>query len=194
MLVLAEDDDTYEPNDGTYSLAAGECPPDEEECPILWSVRPPEKILMCGWRRDMADLIRQLDEYVPRGSELWLFNMIPANMRQERLLDGGSKDPLRLKNLTIKNAVGNSIIRRDLTSIYDVDSSGRHNGNRITLLDFDSMLILSDETAMKNGEKGSTSSDSRSLASVLIIQDMMNKLYQERKTKVSSKCYYNVTS
>ena len=27
MLVLAEDDDTYEPNDGTYSLAAGECPP-----------------------------------------------------------------------------------------------------------------------------------------------------------------------
>ena len=34
-----------------------------------------------------------------------------------------------------------------------------------------------------NGEKGSTSSDSRSLAAVLIIQDMMDKIYEAKKKK-----------
>jgi ion channel POLLUX/CASTOR len=182
ILVLAEDDDSYEPNDGSYSLAAGECPDDAEECPVPYGeYRPPEKILFCGWRRDMSDLISQLDEFVPSGSELWLFNTLPANQRQERLLDGGNKAKLQLENLTIKNAVGNSIIRRDLNNIVDVDCYSIPTGNTITLADFDSMLILSDETAMKNGEKGSTSSDSRSLASVLIIQDMMDKMYREKK-------------
>lgn len=129
----------------------------------------------------MADLISQLDEYVPAGSELWLFNSIPAMMRQERLLDGGNKEELRLKNLTMKNVVGNFIIRRDLNRIWDVDCHAEYTGDRITLADFDSMLILSDEAAMKNGEKGSTSSDSRSLAAILIIQDMMEKMYEEKK-------------
>ena len=182
ILVLAEDDDSYEPNDGSYSLAAGECLGDAEECPLPYDeYRPPEKILFCGWRRDMADLISQLDEFVPSGSELWLFNTIPANQRQEQLLDGGNKAKLQLDNLTIKNAVGNSIIRRDLNNIVDVDCYSIPTGNEITLADFDSILILSDETAMKNGEKGSTSSDSRSLASILIIQDMMDKIYREKK-------------
>lgn len=182
ILVLAEDDDTYQPNDGSYGMTAGNCLADDEsECPLFFDDLPPEKILFCGWRRDMNDLISQLDEYVPPGSELWLFNTIPANMRRERLLDGGNKKELKPKNLTIKNAVGNSIIRRDLNRIWDVNCAGELTGDRITLADFDSMLILSDETAMKKGEKGSTSSDSRSLASVLIIQDMMDKMYEERK-------------
>lgn len=181
ILVLAEDDDTYEPNDGSYSLAAGECPAGEEECPVFYDdYRPPEKVLFCGWRRDMADLISQLDEYVPEDSELWLFNTIPADKRQDRLLDGGNKNELKLKNLTMKNAVGNPIIRRDLNQIWDVNCQSELTGDKITLADFDSMLILSDETAMKNGEKGSTSSDSRSLAAVLIIQDMMDKMYEAR--------------
>ena len=102
-------------------------------------------------------------------------------MRQERLLDGGNKPELKVKNLTIKNVVGDSIIRRDLNKIWDVDCNGSYTGDKITLADFDSCLILSDETAMKNGEKGSTSSDSRSLAAVLIIQDMMDKIYEEKK-------------
>lgn len=184
ILVLAEDDDTYEPNDGSYSMAAGECVGDEEECPVLYDdYRPPEKVLFCGWRRDMADLITQLDEFVPEGSELWMFNTIPADQRQERLLDGGNKAALKLKNLTIKNVVGNSIIRRDLAVMKDVDNNGQRTGDVITLADFDSALILSDETAMANGEKGSTSSDSRSLAAVLIIQDMMDKIYEAKKKK-----------
>ena len=132
-------------------MAAGECAEDEEECPVLYDdYRPPEKVLFCGWRRDMADLITQLDEFVPEGSELWMFNTIPADQRQERLLDGGNKAALKLKNLTIKNAVGNSIIRRDLAVMKDVDNNGQRTGDVITLADFDSALILSDETAMES--------------------------------------------
>mmetsp|Transcript_3204 Transcript_3204/g.6750 ORF Transcript_3204/g.6750 Transcript_3204/m.6750 type:complete len:828 (+) Transcript_3204:90-2573(+) len=186
ILVLAEDDDSYEPNDGTYPLTAGDCIGNEEECPIYDAVRPPEKILFCGWRRDMSDLISQLDEFVPAGSELWLLNKIPANMREERLLDGGNKATLKLKNIIMKNVVGDHIIRRDLKRIWDTNAQGEYTGEKVTLDQFDSILILSDETAMKSGEKGSTSSDSRSLAAVLIIQDMMEKMYQLKKRKFAS--------
>lgn len=185
ILVLAEDDDSYEPNDGTYPLTAGEC--EEEECLTGYqAVRPPEKVLFCGWRRDMSDLISQLDEFVPPGSELWLMNKIPACNREERLLDGGNKAKLKLKNLTMKNVVGDHIIRRDLKRIWDTDAQGQYTGEKVTLDQFDSILILSDETAMKSGEKGSTSSDSRSLAAVLIIQDMMDKMYQVKKRKFAT--------
>jgi len=185
ILVLAEDDDSYEPNDGTYPLTAGEC--EEEECLTGYqAVRPPEKVLFCGWRRDMSDLISQLDEFVPPGSELWLLNKIPACNREERLLDGGNKAKLKLKNLTMKNVVGDHIIRRDLKRIWDTDAQGQYTGEKVTLDQFDSILILSDETAMKSGEKGSTSSDSRSLAAVLIIQDMMDKMYQVKKRKFAT--------
>ena len=186
ILVLAEDDDSYEPNDGTYPLTAGECPGDEEECSLYEAIRPPEKVLFCGWRRDMSDLISQLDEFVPPGSELWLLNKIPADMRAERLLDGGNKPKLRLENLTMKNVVGDHIIRRDLKRIWDTNAQGEYTGEKVTLDQFDSILILSDETAMKGGEKGSTSSDSRSLAAVLIIQDMMDKMYEVKKKKFAS--------
>ena len=204
ILVLAEDDDSYEPNAGTYSLEAGECK-EEEDCPMDLMERPPEKILFIGWRRDMADLISQLDEYVPENSELWLYNTIPASQREERLLDGGNKAELQLKNLKLKNAVGNSIVRRDLQLLQGVNNSGNLTGDEITLIDFDSMLILSDESA------GSMSSDSRGLAAVLIIQvgagvdfellsnsltfecrnpqlpqDMMDKMYADKKAKMAS--------
>ena len=184
ILVLAEDDDSYQPNDGMYPLTAGECPGGKEECPINNdATRSPERVLFCGWRRDMSDLISQLDEFVPPESELWLLNQIPADMRKERLLDGGNKSELRLQNLTIKNVVGNHIIRRDLKRIWNTNAHGEYTGEKITLDEFDSILILSDETAMKTGEKGSTSSDSRSLAAVLIIQDMMDKMYEIKKKK-----------
>ena len=187
ILVLAEDDDSYEPNDGTYPLTAGECPDGAETCPVPYdATRPPERVLFCGWRRDMSDLISQLDEFVPPGSELWLMNQIPASMRAERLLDGGNKPRLKLKNLTMKNVVGNHIIRRDLKRIWDTDAEGKYTGEKITLDEFDSILILSDETAMKGGEKGSTSSDSRSLAATLIIQDMMDQMWKVKQKKFAA--------
>jgi Trk K+ transport system NAD-binding subunit len=178
ILVLAEDNDSYEVNDDSYvpHAYATEC-----ISKIVACEKKTEKILFCGWRRDMADMISQLDEYVEKGSELWLFNLVPAAERAELLKDKGNKDQLTLKNLTIFNVVGNPIIRRDLSGMRAVDVNGAFTGETVTLCQFDSILILADAVAIERGAN-MMSCDSRSLSSLLIIQDVMTKQYEAQKT------------
>lgn len=128
----------------------------------------------------MADMIIQLDEYVEKGSELWLVNMVPAIQRAMLLKDKGNKEDLELENLAIRNVVGNPVIRRDLNNIQAVDDNGKQTGQTITLDQFDSILILADAVAIENGAN-MMSCDSRSLSSLLIIQDIQKKMYDERK-------------
>lgn len=45
-----------------------------------------EKILFLGWRRDMDDMIDVLDDFVCKGSELWLYSEVPLEMREELLM------------------------------------------------------------------------------------------------------------
>lgn len=132
----------------------------------------------------MADMIHQLDEYVQEGSELWLFNMVPIKDRAELLMDKGNKDKLNLRKLAVKNAVGNPIIRRDLLRLDDEDEEGHKTGHSVTLDTFDSVLILSDvsEQSRRSDSTGFTeTSDSRSLASLLIIQDIQNSIYRKKR-------------
>ena len=67
LIVIAEDDDTYEPED------INECEVSliPEPIPV---VGDPEKILFCGWRRDVRDMMLLLDTMVAPGSELHMFN------------------------------------------------------------------------------------------------------------------------
>ena len=37
-------------------------------------VRKAEAVLLCGWRRDLADMIKELDAAAPPNSEIWLLN------------------------------------------------------------------------------------------------------------------------
>jgi len=171
LLSLAEDNDSYSVNDGSFPInkqkkMSGSTPPVHKE-----------KMLFCGWRRDMADMIKQLDEYVHEGSELWLFNAVPTKERRELFLDKGNKAELTTENLTIKHAVGNPIVRRDLLRLQASDESGATTGEVAYLDDFDSLLILAD---VHNGTD-MQSSDSRSLSSVLIIQDIQQKLHAQHK-------------
>mmetsp|Transcript_48970 Transcript_48970/g.76389 ORF Transcript_48970/g.76389 Transcript_48970/m.76389 type:complete len:392 (+) Transcript_48970:3-1178(+) len=174
ILVLAEDNDSYTVNDGKYNINCGKIPSG------LAHKQEKEKMLFCGWRRDMADMIMQLDEYVADGSELWLFNMVKVQQRNELLKDKGNKDELVMKHLTIKNAEGNPIVRRDLLELEALNPDGAPNGDKITLDEFDSLLILADAVAIENGAD-MQSSDSRSLASLLIIQDIQRKLVKQKK-------------
>jgi len=119
-------------------------------------------------------MIIQLDEYVEKGSELWLFNMVPVDERTTLLKDKGNKEDLVLENLTIRNVVGNPIIRRDLTNIKAVE------GDTIALDQFDSILILS----IEDGDN-MMSSDSRALSSLLIIQDIQKKLKEKNPNRLS---------
>ena len=127
----------------------------------------------------MSDMISQLDEYVVKGSELWLLNTVSAKERVSLLQDSGNKDQLQLHNLTVKNSVGNPVIRRDLAVIRAVDDELGFTGDTITLDEFDSILILADEVAIENGAN-MMSCDSRSLSSLLIIQDIQKKMYESK--------------
>jgi ion channel POLLUX/CASTOR len=137
--------------------------------------RQPERMLFCGWRRDMADMIDELDLDVPPGSELWLFNGVPMEERAMRLLDKGQKSALRLRNVTVRHVVGNPVIRRQLLSLTEVSDglqgdgleAGQRTGRRETLNYFTSILILSD---CSEEEVDAVASDSRSIATTLMIQ------------------------
>ena len=182
ILVLAEDDDSYEVND---VVEAPPHPPHavEGDRAIQQANQPPEKMLFCGWRRDMADMINELDFDVQAGSELWLFNNVPMQERELKMLDQGNKAPLKLKNLKIRHAVGNPASRRQLLCLQEV-SDGTHEdkdglkteigeltGRRVVLSYFSSILILSDSTK-GDIERDVEASDSRSLATTLGIQDI----------------------
>ncbi|MQL87982.1 hypothetical protein Taro_020529 [Colocasia esculenta] len=149
VLVIAEDDDTYEPG----------FLPEVPKCILPYiSSHPkyPEKILFCGWRRDMDDMIMVLEAFLARGSELWMFNNVPEKEREKKLIDGGL-DLSGLANIRLVHKEGNTVIRRHLESL--------------PLETFDSILILADESA----EDSIVHSDSRSLATLLLIRDIQSK-------------------
>ncbi|XP_034926903.1 ion channel CASTOR-like isoform X4 [Populus alba] len=146
ILVIAEDDDSYAPA-ALPTVWRGSLPKD------FIGPKSAEKILFCGWRRDMEDMIMVLDAFLAPGSELWMFNDVPENEREKKLIDGGL-DLSRLENIQLVNREGNAVIRRHLESL--------------PLQSFDSILILADESV----EDSAIQADSRSLATLLLIRDI----------------------
>ncbi|KAK9704972.1 hypothetical protein RND81_07G024200 [Saponaria officinalis] len=159
ILVIAEDDDTYYP-----------APlPKVHRAPIPMKEEPPkypEKILFCGWRRDIEDMIMVLEALLAQGSELWMLNEVPEKERERKLTDGGL-DVSRLRNIKLVHRVGNAVIRRHLQGL--------------PLEAFDSILILADESL----EDSVVHSDSRCLATLLLIRDIQSKRMPYIGTKSS---------
>lgn len=157
ILVIAEDDDTYAPGP-TPEVCKGVFPK------IHDPPKYPEKILFCGWRRDIDDMIMVLEAFLAEGSELWMFNEVPEKERERKLTDGGL-DISGLVNIKLVHREGNAVIRRHLESL--------------PLEMFDSILILADESV----EDSVVHSDSRSLATLLLIRDIQSKRLPYRDTK-----------
>ncbi|KAL0384611.1 UNVERIFIED_CONTAM: putative ion channel SYM8 [Sesamum radiatum] len=157
ILVIAEDDDTYAPGP-LPKIRKGLCPK------IIDPPKFPEKILFCGWRRDIDDMIMVLEAFLAPGSELWMFNEVPEKDREKKLTDGGL-DISGLVNLKLVHREGNAVIRRHLESL--------------PLETFDSILILADESV----EDSIVHSDSRSLATLLLIRDIQSKRLPYKDTK-----------
>ncbi|XP_057978177.1 ion channel DMI1 isoform X5 [Malania oleifera] len=149
VLVIAEDDDTYAPGP-LPEVRRGFFPH------IIDPPKYPEKILFCGWRRDIDDMIMVLEALLAPGSELWMFNDVPEKEREKKLTDGGL-DVSQLENIKLVHREGNAVIRRHLESL--------------PLETFDSILILADESV----EDSIVHSDSRSLATLLLIRDIQSK-------------------
>ncbi|KAL5856925.1 hypothetical protein ACOSQ3_004383 [Xanthoceras sorbifolium] len=157
VLVIAEDDDTYAP--GPLPEAPKRLFPKIADPP-----KYPEKILFCGWRRDIDDMIMVLEAFLAPGSELWMLNEVPEKEREKKLTDGGL-DISGLANIKLVHREGNAVIRRHLENL--------------PLETFDSILILADESL----EDSIVHSDSRSLATLLLIRDIQSKRlpYKDRK-------------
>ena len=125
-----------------------------------------EKFLFCGWRRDMDDMILELDQLVGPDSEVTIMCMTPEQERIKRF-EAGGLDVSKLKNLKIRNVVGNPILRRDLSRLPNELNS------------FGSVLILADQAL----ETNVSSADSRSLAALLLIRDMISKRNKKQKRR-----------
>ncbi|XP_030536653.1 ion channel CASTOR-like [Rhodamnia argentea] len=149
VLVIAEDDDTYAP-------AALPMVKEASFTYIPLPASKSQKILLCGWRRDIDDMIVVLDASLAPESELWMFNEVPEKEREKKLIDGGL-DISRLANIKLENREGNAVIRRHLESL--------------PLESFNSILILADESV----EDSAIQADSRSLATLLLIRDIQAK-------------------
>ncbi|XP_050272812.1 probable ion channel SYM8 isoform X3 [Quercus robur] len=160
VLVIAEDDDTYAP-DHPPEVRRGLFPK------IADPPKYPECILFCGWRRDIDDMIMVLEACLAPGSQLWMFNEVPAKEREKKLADGGL-DVSRLENIELVHHEGNAVIRRHLENL--------------PLEKFDSILILADELL----EDSVVQADSRSLATLLLIRDIQSERLQHKDRNSTS--------
>ncbi len=161
ILVIAEDDDSYdccaEPGDAFACEEALRARRTVRQQHVIPEERVAEKLLFCGWRRDLDDMVASLDRLVAKGSELHLMSTLPVKTRLKLFREAQKLDVSKLSNLTIVHQVGNPVLRRHL--------------ERLALEDFSSILILADEAFQANKQ----TADSRSLASLLLIRDIVAK-------------------
>lgn len=154
ILVIAEDNDTYSP--GELQLTSCGAPPNIDEEPPM-----PTKTLLIGWRRDMQDMIYEVDKWVAEDSQLAVLAEAPdIQSRYDELADAELvvEDPVKgLKNCTLEMMVGNPILRGDL---LDAD-----------LPQYDAVMILTEE---RDGTPG-LQSDSRTMVTMLLCRDIQRK-------------------
>lgn len=159
LIFIAEDDDTYAP--GELKLTSCGPPPSIEPPP-----RPPTKTLLIGWRRDMQDMIFEVDKWVSEGSKLAILAEAPSVQERYEELKSQDCDPAEdLSNVCLEMMVGNPIIRADLVATE--------------LKEYDAVLVLTEE---REGIPG-LSSDSRSMVTMLLVRDEQNRYLMEEKIK-----------
>ncbi|CAM9187466.1 unnamed protein product, partial [Ectocarpus fasciculatus] len=166
VVVIAEDDDTYRPAPAPLfvpdGVAAGNAMTRWGRSGSPHKHSRPERFLFIGWRRDVRDMIRELDKLVSSSSQLMIFCNLTEEERQKRFTEGGF-DESALSNITITHLCGNSTCRKDLEAL--------------PLESYDSILILADEE-YENVDGGSSRevyADSRTLSCLLLVRDIQNR-------------------
>lgn len=168
VIVIAEDDDTYKPS--SEPLYYPEADAEEIENIVCnWGkggsphkATRPERFLFIGWRRDVRDMIRELDKLVSPSSQLMIFCNLPEKERQVRLKEAGF-NAAHLSNISISHLCGNSTCRKDLEAL--------------PLESYDSILILADEEYenVDGGQNREVYADSRTLSCLLLVRDIQNR-------------------
>eukprot|EP00668_Euglena_longa_P015319 GGOE01019386.1.p1 GENE.GGOE01019386.1~~GGOE01019386.1.p1 ORF type:complete len:792 (+),score=259.72 GGOE01019386.1:35-2377(+) len=165
LIVLAEDDDTYAPATNPFKVVE-----DVERC----TLRPPEpagdqtdgpdNTLILGWRRDLGDILSELNDNVPPGSKVTLLCDRPNinGSRDRDLASNGRSDPKTFQNLRVEHVEGNQVCRYDL--------------ERLNLRDYRTAFILHEEG------KGYQEADSCIVTSLFLLRDVYER--QMRAAKV----------
>jgi len=170
LIVLAEDDDSYAPG----PLVDATSP--EPMQLVLEGDRIPESILFCGWRRDLEDMLSELDKWVATGTRLTLLSGVSIEEREELLsrprnsnvaTGTGKASGSRFTNLSVHHVCGNPVLRESLL--------------KLPMVSFDSVIILSDALWVGDG----MSCDSRVLVAMLLCKDILRKLGRESVPIVS---------
>jgi len=162
LIFIAEDNDTYWPADTLFLTSPGACP-DVQEPP-----KQPVKTLCIGWRRDMHEMIIEVDKWVPPGSELAILapgseddGFCPAGPtleeREAELLNADC-DVNAMTNIKVSQYVDSPILRSALKAC----NIGQYHA----------VLVL---TAEAEGKEGITS-DSRSMVTMLLARDCQRQL------------------
>jgi len=159
VIVIAEDNDSYacEPLSRAARAALDTMGPIQPSTTLLVA----EKFLLVGFRKNIEDLLRQLDDVVGPGTEVHLLCEMPIDERRLRLLRGGLVES-DLHSVRLVHHVGNAAGRRAFESLD------------LTL--FTSILVLADAQV----ERDVAASDSLSLATLLLVDDVLRKQFAAR--------------
>lgn len=149
LVVIAEDNDTYSPQE-KHRCSPGRAPDEDRE------QGDKEFIFFAGWRRDLRDIILLLDAMCAEGSEIHIMAGVALSQRDTLLFESGL-DLDALSNIELIHHVGNTAMRRHLEGI--------------NIMKFTSCIIFADEE-----EEGDImQSDSKCLATLLLIRDIQNR-------------------
>jgi len=178
LLVIAGDDDTYYP--GELKLTNCGAPPDYDEEPPA-----PSKTLLIGWRRDIQDMVMELDKWVAPGSACTMLWDGGYEHDGGAGLDGakeelnnngldwegvGVEDAEPLTNMTLSFHVTDPIFYGKLNEGRKEDDN-----NPLNLWEYDSILVLTED---HRGQAGLTS-DSRTMITTLLVRHIQKECAEE---------------
>ena len=163
VLVIAEDSEAYSP--GELHVVSTQAPPDFEE-------PDPEvsRILIMGYRPNMAGMLQDLDSWVAHGSRVMLFCEVPITLRMLELMEGGL-DVEAFENMTMDNREGNPIC---LNEVRGVDCAS-----------FTQCIILTNQREIAEGVyEEAIEADSRTLVTSVIVRGIQRETHGLKARKL----------
>lgn len=150
VYVLAEDNDKYSPaiapaalGDDPELLAPLECEDDDDAS----EPKAADKVLIVGWRKELHALILALDEFVSRGSDLYILSDLSLEDREHMFASSNFVPSRDLIHLKLTHVVGEQTNKKTLEAL--------------PLERMTSVLVLA------HGVDGDAASDSRTVATLL---------------------------
>ncbi|KAF8757481.1 hypothetical protein HU200_011006 [Digitaria exilis] len=164
VIVIAEDDDTYAP---------APLPKVKEAVyiDIVHPERKPQKILLCGWRRDIDDMIAVKRGYLPKDF------IVPKS--PERILFCGWRRDIEDMIMVLDAFLAPGSELWMFNDVPEVDRERKLIDGGLDFSRLDNItliLILADESV----EDSAIQADSRSLATLLLIRDIQGNEMQIR--------------